>query len=150
MYVVKTKGVSVAKAKFKARTEIAGPDYETGVKSPRINWDEGYEQAWERIKEGLREALEHNTPLGGVKRKGHAFWSARVLRKGVSRWKEETPKAADTYAAEVADFFSVLESLTLEKKRKKGDLANVDGRVKPIVKALHEKKLQLRGYTTAT
>jgi hypothetical protein len=70
-----------------------------------------------------------------------------VIRKGVPRWKDETPKSADTYGSEVSDFFSVLESLALEKKRRKGDPANVDGRVKPIVKALHEKKRQLRGYT---
>jgi hypothetical protein len=145
--MVKTKGVARAKERFKARVQIAGPEYELGIKSPRTNWDEGYADAWDRIKEGIREAIEAGIPLGGVKRKGHAFWSSRVIRKGVPRWKDETPKSADTYGSEVSDFFSVLESLALEKKRRKGDPANVDGRVKPIVKALHEKKRQLRGYT---
>jgi hypothetical protein len=72
--MVKTKGVARAKERFKARVQIAGPEYELGIKSPRTNWDEGYADAWDRIKEGIREAIEAGIPLGGVKRKG-----ARIL-----------------------------------------------------------------------
>jgi hypothetical protein len=143
--MVKIKNLEQAKKVFKKRVEGAGPEYEFGIANPRERWDVGYEGAWERIKEGIREALEKALPLGGVKRKGHAFWQSRTLRKGPSRWKDETPKSDISWFDGFKVFADILASLVLEAKRRKGDPANIDNRVKPVVFALRKRKEELRG-----
>jgi len=138
--------VKEVQEKFKKRVEVSAPDYEFRVKNPLRDWEAEYLDALERIVGGLREAIEQNRLGGGVKRRGLAFWKNRTSRKGPPRWRDETPKSADTYGSEVADFLSAIGATALEKKKRKGDPANVDGRVKPIVANLRAKKLEKRGF----
>ncbi|MEM4497890.1 MAG: hypothetical protein QW692_03580 [Nitrososphaerota archaeon] len=143
--MVKIKPLDRAKEKFRARTSVAGPDYEFGIKNPRTPWDAAFADAIERILEGLREAIEKGMILGGVKRRGHAYWSERAARKGPARWREETPKQADGWFSGFKPFGDSLAALVLERKRRKGDPANIDARVKPVVDALRKKKAEVRG-----
>jgi hypothetical protein len=145
--MVKVKPVDRAKEKFRARVTVARPDYEFGIKNPKVRWDEAFEEAWERIKEGIMEAINKGLVVGGVRRKGHGFWADRVGRKGPGRWADETPKAADGWAGGFKPFADVLATVVVEKKKRKGDPANIDGRVKPVVQALRTKKEELRGVT---
>lgn len=141
----KIKSVSVAKSRFQKRVQVAAPDYEAGISAPRYDWLEEFKSAWERIRSGLQEAIEEGRIPGGAERRGTAYWQARTKRKGPPRWREETPKAADTWESEVKPFFETIAAVPLEAKRKKGDPANIEGRVKPIVQALYMKKKELRG-----
>jgi hypothetical protein len=143
--MVRIRPIDRAREKFRARVTVARPDYEFGIRNPRTRWDEAYEAAWERIKEGIMEALAKALFLGGVKRKGHGFWADRVSRKGPGRWADETPKAADVWFTGFKPFADVLAALMIGAKRRKGDPANIDNRVKPIVQALRSKKEELRG-----
>jgi hypothetical protein len=138
--------VKQVQEKFRKRVEVAGPDYEFGVKNPLRDWEAEYVDAVDRIHEGLREAIEQGRLAGGVKRRGVAFWKGRASRKGPPRWRDETPKSADTFATEISDFLSTIAATALEKKKRKGDPANIEGRVKPIVQALRNKKLEKRGF----
>jgi hypothetical protein len=142
--MVKVPSLEHIKSKFKKRVEVAGPDYEFKVANPLRSWADGYKDAWDRIHEGLREAIDEKRMIGGVERKGTPFWKERTVRKGPPRWRDETPKSVDYYGKEINDFINELSALVLEKKKRKGDPANVDGRVKPIQKALHELKKKKR------
>jgi len=143
--MVKVKALERAKEKFRGRVSVARPEYEFGIKNPKSRWDEAYVDAFDRIKEGIREALEKGLFVGGVTRKGHGFWSERASRKGPNRWADETPKAADGWAGGFKPFADSLSALILEKKRRKGDPANIDLRTKPVVATLRRKKEELRG-----
>jgi len=147
--MVKVKPIDRAKEKFRARVTVARPDYEFGIKNPKTRWDEAFEEAWERIKEGIMEAISKGLFIGGVRRKGHSFWADRVSRKGPGRWADETPKAADGWAAGFKPFADVLATVIVGAKRRKGDPANIDNRVKPVVQALRSKKEELRGAAGA-
>lgn len=136
---------SEVKEKFKRRVSIARPEYEFRISVPLKNWEEEYAEAWDRIMEGIREALEQGRFVGGVRRRGLAHWKSRTVRKGPPRWADETPRSADDYEKEISDYLGAIAATALGKKKRKGDPANIDQRVKPIVQALRLKKLEKQG-----
>lgn len=144
---MKVRGRAVLAQKFKRHVEAAGPDYEYGVKNPVRVWLEEFEAAKEAIKEGMKKAAEEERFLAGAERVGQKKWAEQTARKGPARWTDETPKRAEHWQKEFDPFASALEALVLEAKGPKGDPRNVDIRVKPVVKALVEKKRELRGLT---
>jgi len=147
--VIRVKSRERAKDKFKRRVEVAAPDYEFGVKNPRHDWLERFSSVADAVAEALRKVAEEKRHLAGAQRAGSKKWQDRASRKGVPRWREETPKAADAWRSAFEDFASELERLVLEPRRPRGDPANVDLRVKPVVEALRKKKLELRGIKTS-
>jgi len=147
--VIRVRSRERAKEKFRKRVEVAAPDYEFGVRNPRYDWLERFSSVVDAIAEALRRALEERRHLAGAQRAGTKKWQDRAARKGVPRWRDETPKAADNWRSAFEEFASELERLALPPKRPKGDPANVDLRVKPVIEALRRKKLELRGVKTS-
>jgi hypothetical protein len=145
---VKIRGRAVLADKFKRHVEVAGPDYEYGVKNPVRTWIEEFEAAVSAIQEGMRKAAEELRFLAGAKRVGQKKWADNTGRKGPARWRDETPKRADEWHREFNPFAEELEKLVLEAKGPKGDPRNVDIRVKPVVSALVKKKREIRGLGT--
>jgi len=143
----KVRPVPDAKDKFVRRVSVAGPDYEKGVKNPLRDWLTEFTDALEKMSEGIKEAIEEGRVEKGAARRGTGFWKERASRKGPPRWRDETPKAGDTWAKEWSPFRDAIEATPLEKKKRKGDPANIDNRVKPIVSALIHKKKEVRGVT---
>jgi len=143
--VIRVRSRERAREKFRRRTEIAAPDYEFGVKNPRYDWLERFSSVADSIAEALRKVAEEKRHLAGAQRAGSKKWQDNTSRKGVPRWRDETPKAADSWRSAFEDFASELERLALAPRRPRGDPANVDLRVKPVVDALRRKKLELRG-----
>ncbi len=128
--------------KFLKRVKVAGPDYEFRVNNPLRDWLEEFKAAKERIKEGLTEMAEEERFVKHAEKKGGTErWKSRTTRKGPSRWKDETPRQADEFKNEIAPYLEEIARTPLGEKRKKGDPANVDARVKPIVIRLHAKKV---------
>lgn len=146
--MVKVRSLKIAREKFRKRTETASPYYEAGTKAPKKPWSQAMEEVNEAIKEGLRKAIDSDLILGGVKRVGDTGWSEPIKEKGIKNWREWTPKSDDEWEKGFSPFAEELERVTLEARRPKGDPANVDNRVKPIVAALRRKKLALRGATS--
>ena len=147
--VIRVRSRERAKEKFRKRVEVAAPDYEFGVKNPRYDWLERFSSVADAVAEALRRAVEEKRHLAGAQRAGSKKWQDNASRKGVPRWRDETPKAADSWRSAFEDFASELERLALAPRRPKGDPANVDLRVKPVVEALRRKKLELRGVKTS-
>jgi hypothetical protein len=143
--VVKTRPIEALKEKFRKRVSAAGPDYEYGVKNPLRVWLEEFENAKEAIKAGMSAAAAEERFLMGAKRVGQRKWAENTARKGPGRWTAETPARADAWSSEFKHFADELSKLVLEPKGPKGDPANIDKRVKPVVEALVKKKKELRG-----
>jgi len=145
MPTAKVKPPAVGKARFLKRVKVAAPDYEQGLKqTPRV-WLDEFIEAGDRIQEGIREMVEQMLFIKGAQRVGQKKWQERALRKGPKRYADETPQAADTWENEVRDFLNEIPNIPLEKKKRKGDPANVTGRVTPIATRLHQLKLIKRG-----
>lgn len=145
----KVKPLDKAKEKFVKRVSIAGPEYEFFVKNPVRDWLTEFIDAIDRIHDGLKNAIEQGIIKGGAERKGTSFWKSRTSRKGPPRWKEETPKSGDTWEVEWKDFKKQIEETPISKKRTKGDRANIDERLWPIVQRLIALKKEKRGYKPA-
>lgn len=141
--------VSKLKEKFKKRVEAAGPDYEFGVKNPKRTWLEEFIAVAETIKEAIKAMAEEYRFKHGAERVGQKKWADNTGRKGPARWRDETPKRSDEWEKEWSPFKETIEALVFEAKKPRGDPANVDKRVKPIVDALVKKRKELRGIKTA-
>jgi hypothetical protein len=141
--------VSKLKEKFKKRVEAAGPDYEFGVKNPLRTWLEEFTAVAETIKEALKQMAEEERFKHGAERVGQKKWLDNTGRKGPARWREETPKRSDEWEKEWTPFKDEIEKVVLEMKKPRGDPANIDKRVKPIVDALVRKRKELRGVKTS-
>ncbi|MEM3675389.1 MAG: hypothetical protein QXG08_07970 [Candidatus Methanomethyliaceae archaeon] len=146
----KVKSRSLAKSKYAARVKIAAPEFEAGLRAPRNPWLDQFKEASDRIHDGLREAIEEGRITAGAERRGTGFWQKRAVEKGVPRWREIMPKVIDDWEKEVAPYLDAIETVVLEKKRKKGDPANIMNRVAPIVAKLRETKKALRGVRSTS
>lgn len=142
----KVKPFSRVVDRFKKRVAVAAPDYEFGVTNPRYDWLEHFKDMIEAMVSAIMAAKDAGVIHGGAERKGTAFWKERAKRKGKPRWEDETPKSGDYYGSQVKDFLSQIETTAIEPRKKRGDPANVSGRVAPIVKALFELSQSKRGY----
>jgi hypothetical protein len=147
MPTAKVKPHDIGKTRFRKRVETASPDYELGIKQTPRSWLDEFTDAADRIQEGLRMAADQLLFLKGAQRVGNKKWLERTLRKGPARYRDEAPKSADTWLNEVKDFLNEIGNIPLEKKKRKGDPANVIGRVVPIATRLHKLRLQKRGVT---
>lgn len=132
--------------RFKKRVAVAGPDYEFGVVNPRYDWLENFKAMIDQMVAAVSAAKDAGVIAGGAERKGTGFWKERAKRKGKPRWEDETPKMGDYYGSQVKDFLSQIEATPIEARRKRGDPANVTGRVAPIVAALFKLSQEKRGY----
>ena len=149
MPVIKIRPRDKLAERFKKKVTEAAPDYEFGVKNPKKGWLEQFLDAADVIAEALRKVAELQLFAKGAERVGQRKWSENTGRKGPVRWKDETPKSADAWKAGFEPFASALDGFVLEKKRPKGDPYNIDVRVKPVVSALVNKKLELRGIKSS-
>jgi hypothetical protein len=72
-------------------------------------------------------------------------WRATTVKKGGTILATRMSDATDKQVAGFRPFASALEGVTLEPKTDDPD-ANVDNRVKPIVRAMVNTKKQVKGY----
>ncbi|MEM2446273.1 MAG: hypothetical protein QW734_06415 [Candidatus Bathyarchaeia archaeon] len=141
---IKIRPVEELRKKFKKRIEVSAPEYEAGITSPLRNWLDEFESASDAIADALRKVAEDKTFLLGAKRVGQKKWHENVKRKGPARWRDETPKRDTEWAAGFKPFHEELSKIVLARKRPKGDPANIDERVKPVVQALRKRKEEER------
>ncbi|MEM2272304.1 MAG: hypothetical protein QXP56_06545 [Archaeoglobaceae archaeon] len=141
---IKIRPVEEIRKKFKKRIEVSAPEYEAGVTSPLRSWLEEFRGVSDAIAEALRRVAEEKTFLQGAERVGQKKWHENVKRKGPARWRDETPRRDAEWAAGFKPFAEELSRIVLEKRRPKGDPANIDNRVKPVVGALRRKKEEER------
>jgi len=136
--MVKTRGIDQTTKKWKARVDVAGPDYEAGVKDPKEDWATQALEAERIYEEAIKAAIAKKLFGKGVSAAGTEKWKTKTIEKGVRRWPEGVAVASPDYAKGMKDVLDTIETVKLPPRYPAGDPRNLE-RVKAITTAIHEK-----------
>ena len=131
--------------KFDTRVRGAPPFWEAGVRDPRADWFDQFEDAKEARNAGLQEAISDGRIDKGAEKLGTAGWQRKTLEKGADRYRSIVAKLRDPYKEGWSPYHEELPKIVLEPRRRRGDPANVTGRVTPIATRFHQLRLKLLG-----
>jgi hypothetical protein len=119
--------------KWIERASVAGPEYEAGVSSPKVPWDQAAAAAEGNWAQQLQAAIGEKRFSAGVRARGLAFWQNRAKLKGPTRFAEGVRIAEPEYRTRWGAIRGIIEGTTLPPRKPKGQ--NID-RVDAMVKAL--------------
>jgi hypothetical protein len=132
------------KAKWNRVTSAASGEYEEGVRNPRTDWKTATMGAEKAYESGIQKSIQQKAFGKGVNKAGTAKWQTNAIEKGPARFSQGVQLAEQAYADGFAPFRDVIANLKLPDRGPKGDPVNIQ-RVALQAKALHDKKLSLRG-----
>lgn len=126
-------------ARWANRTAAATQDYQQGVQSPRVSWQQATVAAADVHKAATTQALNEGRFAKGVAKAGDAKWQRNAAGKGADRFGPGAQAALPDYEAGFAPYAGVIESTPLPPRGPKGDPRNIQ-RVAALAAALHKKK----------
>ena len=138
------KSLDQISAKWARVSQGSQQSYEDGVKSPRASWAQNTAAAEGNYEKGVQASIARKSFGKGVKKAGDDKWQKNTLEKGPARWSQGIGLAQNAYQEGFSPYASVISATTLPARGPKGDPANIQ-RVAVMAKALHDKKLQLKG-----
>lgn len=138
------KALDMISRKWARVAAASQEEYEQGVRNPRTDWAKATTDANNAYKAGISQALSEDRFAKGVAKAGTRKWQENAIAKGPRRWAEGIGLSEGAYEAGFAPYRQVISGITLPPRGPKGDPNNIR-RVSIIAKALHEKKLQLKG-----
>jgi len=130
--------------KWIRQSEASAPEYKFGVENPKVDWAAATKAAEGNYKSGVIKAANEGRFGKGVVKAGTAKWQRNAASKGADRWPAGIANAQADYESGFAPFRETLVNLVLPDRGPKGDPKNIQ-RVAAVAKALHEKKLELKG-----
>lgn len=134
------KSPSLIAKKWARVTPQRTEDYQSGVKSPRRDWQQATQAAADAYAKGIQSAITDKRFEKGVAEAGSQKWQAKASTKGVDRWGPGVQVAESDYQKGFAPYAEAIASTSLPPRYPKGDPRNVE-RVAAIAKALRAKKL---------
>ncbi|RLC82776.1 MAG: hypothetical protein DRI61_01395 [Chloroflexi bacterium] len=146
--MVKVKSIDEIAKKWAEVTPGRAPYYEAGIRNPREDWASRTAAAEPAYAQGVQEAISQKRFPAGVKKAGTPKWQRRSLELGTRRWPEGVRAAEDDYKSNLAPFIDTISRIVLPERKAKGDPGNIE-RVRKIADALHKKKLELLGSSSA-
>jgi len=132
------------KAKWNRVTAAASGEYEDGVRNPRTDWKTATVAAEKSYEAGIQKSIQQKAFGKGVSKAGTAKWQENAINKGPARFSQGVQLAEQAYADGFAPFRETISALKLPERGPKGDPVNIQ-RVALMAKALHDKKITLRG-----
>jgi len=138
------KSLQEISAKWIRVSSTAEPEYSSGVANPRQDWAAETARAEGAYEQGVTKAIQSKAFGKGVAAAGTAKWQKNTLEKGPARWSQGIGLSADAFERGFAPFREVIERTNLPARGPKGDPKNIQ-RVALLAKALHDKKLEMRG-----
>jgi len=136
----KIRSAVVNAAKWKRRTENAGPEYEAGVSDPKKDWEEETAKAEGNYEVGIQTSIQQKRFGKGVRKAGTAAWQKGAVEKGVAHFGPGVAVSGDNYEKGFSPYRDVIERTVLPPRYPKGDPRNFD-RVKVMGTALHKAKI---------
>jgi len=133
------KAIGQAADKWKRRATVAGPDYEAGVKAPRVPQADAAAAANDQWKAGVQQAVARDGFVKGVRLAGNEKWTRGALEKGTTRFPQGVQVAEPLYQAGAAKFFDVIQRTQLPPRGPTGDPRNFE-RVRVMGAALRAAK----------
>jgi len=132
--MVKTKGIAQTQANWDAAIGAVPEKYKTGVQGAD-NVIEKAIEAESLYAERVQQAIAAGSRVKGLQKTSTAEWKARAISKGAARIASGMNESKEKFGRGMSEVLSVIEGVTIAP-RTADPLANVDGRVKPIVAAL--------------
>jgi len=135
----KIKSSSEIAEKWARVTPQRAPDYEAGIKNPKVDWATATKAAEDAYKMGVTKAANEGRFGKGVTKAGTAKWQEKALSVGPARYSQGVSVAGPAYEKGFAPFRDIIEKTTLPPRFAKGDPRNIE-RVKTMAAALHAGK----------
>lgn len=120
-------------------TPQRAPDYEAGVRNPKVDWAKATVASAPAYKEGIQKSIAEGRFEKGVTAAGTEKWQRRASEVGPGRYSQGVQAAAPDYEKGFSKFRDVIERTTLPARFAKGDPRNIE-RVRAMAKALHDAK----------
>jgi hypothetical protein len=133
---IKVKDIATVGEKWNRKVQVAGADYEAGVKNPARDWKTATAEAAPRQKEAVIQAANEGRFLKGVNASGDK-WARNVVKKGVARWGQGVADAQPDYQAGMAPVLQAISGVNLPARYPAGDERNLE-RVKAVTTAVHK------------
>lgn len=136
--MVKTKGASATSANYNAAIGRVPGAYKTGVEQTS-GWQASAMAGETLYGQKVQEAVANRSRERGISRVSDSEWKTAAAGKGAARIGQGMQASAPKYASAMGEVLSVIEGVSIAA-RSADPMANVDGRVKPIVQALADYK----------
>jgi len=138
--MVKTKGIEATMKNWTGAIGNVPGKYKTGIQGATDTIEKAI------AAEGLyaakmQEAIANGARVKGLQKTSTAEWKQRAMDLGSARIAAGMTAAEPKMRKGIANVLSTIESTTIGE-RTADPMANVDARVKPLVKALYDMKRQ--------
>jgi hypothetical protein len=134
------KDAASSAAKFVARAQAAGGDYQKGVQGAGDNWQAKTAASADAYGAGVNAAISAGRFAKGVQKAGSAKYVARAAGVGAQRYPTGVGQAGPNWQNGVQPYLDTLSGLTLPPRAPRGSPNNIQ-RVAIIADALRKKKL---------
>ncbi len=132
----RVRETAVLAEKWSRRAGMAAPDYEAGVRNPKVDWQQATLQARDAYRQGIQQALQENRWENAVRQTSTQVWQQAAAEKGPQRYAQGVQMARDKWAQAWEPFRQVIESVQLPPRGPRGDPNNIQ-RVAKIATELH-------------
>jgi hypothetical protein len=134
------KDAASSAAKFVARAQAAGGDYQKGVQAAGDNWQAKTAASADAYGAGVNAAISAGRFAKGVVKAGSAKYVSRAAGVGAQRYPTGVGAAGPNWQNGVQPYLDTLSGLTLPPRAPRGSPNNIQ-RVAIIADALRKKKL---------
>jgi len=138
LLMVKTKGLEATTAAWRAAIGGVPAKYKAGVQAANNTIENGI-AAQPLYEARVAESIANKSRVKGSQKTSTAEWKQRSAELGSARIGGGMTAAEPKYRKGVAEVLTTIESTSIGD-RTADPLANVDARVKPIVKNLYDMK----------
>ena len=136
--MVKTKGLSATTKSWESAIGGVPAKYSEGVKAT-TDWQAKAIAGEDLYGQKIQEAVSKKSRAEGISKVSDSEWQGAALSKGAARIATGMTAAKGKFSTGISKVLSTIEGVTIAP-RTADPMANVDGRIKPIVAALHEIK----------
>ncbi len=136
--MVKTKGIEATTKNWTGAIGGVPAKYKAGVERATDTIERAIE-AEPLYAARVQEAISNQTRVKGLQKTSTAEWKARASELGSARIASGMAAAEGKFRSGMGDTLATIEATSIGE-RTADPMANVDARVKPIVKALYDMK----------
>ena len=136
--MVKTKGLEATTSNWRGAIGAVPAKYKAGVQRA-TNTIENAIASEPLYAAKVQEAIANKTRVKGLQKTSTAEWKSRASELGSARIGPGMTAAEGKFRSGIGGVLSTIEATTIAERTADPE-ANVDGRVKPIVRALYDMK----------
>lgn len=136
--MVNTKSLDATVGNYKAGIGVAPGRYKDGVQKATDTIEKAI-AAQGLYEARIAESIANKSRVKGLQKTSTAEWKKQAMEKGAARIGPGMTAALPKYQKGMGEVLAVIQGVTIAERTADPE-ANVDGRVKPIVRALYDYK----------